>query len=68
MTCTRRRWAVIVWKLPLFLTVAFISALLELATTITWRCYVAADRLRDRFIDWWHGFRCELPTWWELET
>ncbi len=62
---TRRRWHVIAWKLPLFVVIALVSAVLELATTITWYAYVGADTARDRFREWWRGFRCELPSWWE---
>ena len=65
---TRRRWHVVAWKLPLFVAVALISGALELATAVTWWAYVAVDGARDRFRSWWREFRCELPSWWELET
>lgn len=62
----RRRWHVVAWKLPLFVVVQTLLCLLEGLTVVTWCAYEAADKLRNRFSEWWRGVRCELPSWWEL--
>jgi hypothetical protein len=60
-----RRWHIVAWKLPLFVVVQLISAVLELATWLTWYAYVGADTARDQFRQWWRGFRCDMPSWWK---
>jgi hypothetical protein len=59
-----RRWHIVAWKLPLFVVVLLISAVLELASWLTWYAYVAADGVQARFEQWWGGVRRGLPSWW----